>query len=583
MPGNNNKTGTPKQNNFVRILEEAQLVTPDVINKAMVLAEEAGQSLRDTLIETGQVTEEDILQATADKMGMEIIDLDELKLDSSVKELVSERVAKHYKVFPIRKEADETLVVAISDPFDVQLADDLKIMLGSNLKMVIAKEEQIERAIKKYYEGHQVEELIQQFNEEQQQQTIEEFNYDEVLKSTAKGTGELSAEDGAIVNFVNTMFRQAVHDRASDIHVEPFARTLKIRFRIDGVLHEMTPPPKRAQNAILSRLKLMSGMDLAEKRIPQDGRIKLNLDNKNLDIRVNALPALYGESIVMRILDQSTVLLGLEDVGFSPYHIELFEQQIKKPNGILLMTGPTGSGKTTTLYAALSAINTVDKKLITVENPVEYQITGINQVQVNADIGLTFSVGLRSMLRQSPDVILVGEIRDTETAEIAVRAALTGHLVFSTLHTNDAPSATVRLIDMGIKPFLVASSVQAVVAQRLVRRICNACKEPFTPDKETLDLLGVPPNERDGIQLMRGRGCDKCSFSGYKGRTAIHEMMIMNDVIRGMVLDREAASVIKKRAREFGMHTLREDGFEKVLLGQTTVDEIMRITQLDEG
>jgi len=583
MPGDNNNTGTPKQNNFVRILEEAQLVTPDVINKAMVLAEEAGQSLRDTLIETGQVTEEDILQATADKMGMDIIDLDELKLDPSVKELITERVAKHYKVFPIRKEADDTLVVAISDPFDVQLADDLKIMLGSNLKMVIAKEEQIERAIKKYYEGHQVEELIQQFNEEQQQQTIEEFNYDEVLKGTAQGTGELSAEDGAIVNFVNTMFRQAIHDRASDIHVEPFARTLKIRFRIDGVLHEMTPPPKRAQNAILSRLKLMSGMDLAEKRIPQDGRIKLNLDNKNLDVRVNALPALYGESIVMRILDQSTVLLGLEDVGFSPYHIELFEQQIKKPNGILLMTGPTGSGKTTTLYAALSAINTVDKKLITVENPVEYQITGINQVQVNADIGLTFSVGLRSMLRQSPDVILVGEIRDTETAEIAVRAALTGHLVFSTLHTNDAPSATVRLIDMGIKPFLVASSVQAIVAQRLVRRICNACKEPFTPDKETLDLLGVPPNERDGVQLMRGRGCDKCSFSGYKGRTAIHEMMIMNDVIRAMVMDREAASVIKKRAREYGMRTLREDGFEKVLMGQTTVDEIMRITQLDEG
>ncbi len=581
MPEDNNKAGTPKQNNFVRILEEAQLVTPDVINKAMVLAEEAGQSLRDTLIETGQVTEEDILQATADKMGMEIIELDDLKLDSSVKDLIPERVAKHYKVFPIRREADDTLVVAIADPFDVQLADDLKIMLGNSLKMVIAKEEQIERAIKKYYEGHQVEELIQQFNEEQQQQSLDEFNYDEVLKGTAKGTGELSAEDGAIVNFVNTMFRQAIHDRASDIHVEPFARTIKIRFRIDGVLHEMTPPPKRAQNAILSRLKLMSGMDLAEKRIPQDGRIKLNLEGKNLDVRVNALPSLYGESIVMRILDQSTVLLGLEDVGFTPYHIEVFEQQIKKPNGILLMTGPTGSGKTTTLYAALSAINTVDKKLITVENPVEYQINGINQVQVNAEIGLTFSIGLRSMLRQSPDVILVGEIRDTETAEIAVRAALTGHLVFSTLHTNDAPSATVRLIDMGIKPFLVASSVQAIVAQRLVRRICNACKEPFTPNKETLDLLSVPQDKREGLQLMRGRGCDKCSFSGYKGRTAIHEMMVMNEQIRMMVLNREAAATIKKKAREYGMHTLREDGFEKVLMGQTTVDEIMRVTQLD--
>lgn len=568
---------TNKYDTFARMLEEAQVANTETISKALLAAEESGQSLRQTLIATGQVTEEDILKVTAEKLGMEIVDLDQLLIDPKIKEAVPEKVAKHYHIFPVSRD-NGTITIAIADPFNVQLADDLKILLDSNLKMVIAKEEQIERAIKKYYEGTVVEQMIEEFAKEQRQDALDSMTYDlEVIDK------ELEVDDAPIVKFVNTLFKQAIHDRASDIHVEPFARTVKIRFRIDGVLHEMSPPPKRAQNAILSRLKLMSGMDMAEKRVPQDGRIKLQLEGKNLDVRVSALPSLYGESIVMRILDQSTVLLGLEDVGFSPYHIEVFEKQIKKPNGVLLMTGPTGSGKTTTLYAALSAINTVDKKLITVENPVEYQINGINQVQVNTDTGLTFSVGLRSMLRQSPDVILIGEIRDTETAEIAIRAALTGHLVFSTLHTNDAPSATVRLIDMGIKPFLVASSVQAIVAQRLIRRICNSCKEKFQPDDEMAKILNIAPGKRSETVLVRGRGCEKCSFSGYKGRTAIHEIMVMNDVLRSMVLNREAASMIKQKARKYGMHSLREDGFEKVLMGQTTVEEIMRVTQMDVG
>ena len=576
MSGSNDKN-KDKNSNFVRMMESAQLVTPEVMSQAMLTAEEAGQHIKDVLIQNGQVSEEDILRVTAEKMGMEIVDLEKLTIDPKIKEEVSEKVAKHFSVFPVKKEGD-TLTLAISDPFNVQLTDDLKILLGSHLKLVIAREDQIGRAIRKYYEGTAVEQLIEEFAKEQNQEVMETMSYD--LEALDK---DLSADDAPIIRFVNTMFKQALHDRASDIHIEPFARVLKIRFRVDGVLLEMKPPPKRAQNAILSRIKLLSGMDLAEKRIPQDGRIKLSLDGKHLDIRVSALPALYGESFVMRILDQSSVLLGLEDVGFSPYHIKIFEQQIKKPNGVLLMTGPTGSGKTTTLYAALSSINTVDKKLITVENPVEYQITGINQVQVNPEVGLTFAIGLRSMLRQSPDVILVGEIRDTETAEIAVRAALTGHLVFSTLHTNDAPSATVRLIDMGIKPFLVASSVQAIVAQRLIRRVCNSCKEQYEPSHDEMETLKAVRDLAANPVLYRGRGCEKCSFSGYKGRTAIHEMMVMNDKLRAMVLDREPASAIKKRARDYGMHTLREDGLEKACLGHTTVEEVMQITQMDSA
>lgn len=574
MPADNNKDG------LVRALEEAQLVSPDTLNKAMLVADEAGQSLRDTLIQTGQVSEDDIIKATAEQMGMEIIDLDQMKFDPSQKELLSEKIVKYYRVFPLKLNKDtNTITLAISDPYNLQTQDDLKIILNMELQLVIAKEDAIDRAIKKYYESHIVEQMVEQFIEEQQELKLDESLDGLDLKKIDKE--DVTADDASIVKFVNIMFRQAIHDRASDIHVEPFARQLKVRFRIDGVCHEMAPPPKRAQNAILSRLKLMSGMDMAERRIPQDGRIKLDIDGRKLDVRVSALPALYGESFVMRILDQTSVMYGLEDVGFSPYHIKLFEQQIKKPNGVLLMTGPTGSGKSTTLYAALSAINTPDKKLITVENPVEYMVKGINQVQVNTEVGLTFSIGLRAMLRQSPDVILVGEIRDTETAEIAVRAALTGHLVFSTLHTNDAASATVRLIDMGIKPFLVASSVQCVVAQRLVRRVCSACKEKYAPTQEELNLLDLPTEQVAGLQLTRGHGCEKCSFSGYKGRTAIHEMLVLNEQIRSMVLNREPAMRIKKVARQYGMRTLREDGFEKAVLGETTVEEIMRITQMD--
>jgi type IV pilus assembly protein PilB len=561
-----------KQDSFAKILEEAQLVSSDTISDAVAHSEEMGQSLRQTLIESGQVTEDQVLSAIAEKMGMKIVELDFVQVDPEVLQRLPEKTAKFYHIFPL-KFADNTLTVAMADPLNVQIFDDLKIMLGSNIEGVLAKEEQIQHAIKKFYEGNIIEQMIEKVTEDERKsvETMTDYDLPE----------EKLAEEAPVVKLVNLLFKQAVHDRASDIHIEPFARGVKVRFRIDGVLHEMTPPPKQWQNAILSRIKILSGMDLAEKRVPQDGRIKLHIEQKNLDVRVSALPALYGPSMVMRLLDQSTVLLGLEDVGFLRDNIELFQQQIRKPNGILLLTGPTGSGKTTTLYAALSAINTVDKKLITVEDPVEYQINGINQMQVNTDIGLTFAVGLRHMLRQSPDVILVGECRDTETAEIAIRSALTGHLVFSTLHTNDAPSSTTRLIDMGIKPFLVASSLQAVVAQRLIRRICNSCKESYKPDEETLKLVNAPRSEWENMVLYRGRGCEKCNYSGYKGRTAIHEIMVLNEKIRQLVLERTSSNAIKKVAQQSGMRTLREDGMKKAILGQTTPVEVMRITSTD--
>jgi type II secretory ATPase GspE/PulE/Tfp pilus assembly ATPase PilB-like protein len=372
-----------------------------------------------------------------------------------------------------------------------------------------------------------------------------------------------------------------VHERASDIHIEPTRHGMTIRYRIDGVLQEIPSPPAKWVNAIISRLKVLSNMDLAEKRVPQDGRIRLTFSDKKLDLRVSNLPTIFGESIVMRILDQSQVMMGLEDVGFLPSSIKTFNELIRSPNGVILMTGPTGSGKTTTLYAALGTLNTPDHKLVTLEDPVEYQIPGINQIQINQDIGLDFALGLRSVLRQSPDIILVGEIRDTETAENAIRAALTGHLVFSTLHTNDAPSATVRLIDMGIKPYLVASSLQAVIAQRLVRRICPGCKESWRPTPEVIQESGFDPDEYANRDFFRGRGCERCNQHGYRGRTAIHEIMVLNSDLRRRVIRSEPASRLKKAAVKYGMHTLRMDGWEKCLLGSTTIDEVMSITASD--
>lgn len=556
------------------ILEEAGLINEEMINDVVRNSDESAQSLKRSLISQGLVRESDILDALAQEMGMEKISFQDLRITPELVEQIDAKTAKKYQVFPVRYD-DESIHVSLSDPLNIQTTDDLEKILGKKVIGVVASDEDIQKAIKRYYEGNEVAELYEGFTDQADQELSPYKDYKELDLNVSE------AEQPPVVKFVDLIFKQAVHDRASDIHVEPARHGVVIRFRVDGLLHEVPSPPKRWQNAIISRLKVLAGLDLAEKRVPQDGRIKLNLPDKKLDLRVSSLPAIYGESVVMRILDQSTVIMGLEDVGFLPDNIKTFRQLIKTPNGIILMTGPTGSGKTTTLYSALSTINNPETKIITIENPVEYQIEGINQMQVNEDIGLDFARGLRSMLRQSPDVILVGEIRDLETAEIGIRAALTGHLVFSTLHTNDAASATIRLMDMGIKPFLVASSIQAVIAQRLIRRICTHCKKPYTPHAEEIIEMGHNPEEYRDREFFQGTGCDRCDGTGHRGRTAIHEIFIMDSATRQMVIRSESATKIKAYAVGEGMRTLRMDGWKKVLLGMTTISEVLRITQSD--
>ncbi|MBN1865688.1 type II/IV secretion system protein [Candidatus Sumerlaeota bacterium] len=557
------------------LLEEAGLINKEMIDDLIASGQESAQSLKRSLIQQGLVSEEDILDAIADDLGVERTSLRQVEVTPELLEQIAPAFAKKHRVFPISYN-DEEIVIALNDPTNVGACDDLQMATGKRIVPKVVPEAELDRYIAKYYEGDEVGKI-----------------YDEFTKDTAnpfvRGLGEYETIDldhgvesvvRPEVRFVDLVFRQAVHEGASDIHIEPSRTGLKVRFRTDGVLAEIPQPPRKWQNAIISRLKVLSGMDLAEKRIPQDGRIKLTLPNKKLDLRVSCLPSIFGETIVMRILDQSDVLMGLEDVGFLPDSIRIFERLIRTPNGVILMTGPTGSGKTTTLNSALSVLNSPERKIITVEDPVEYQIQGINQIQANHEVGLDFGMALRTMLRMSPDVIMVGEIRDRETGDIAIRAALTGHLVFSTLHTNDAPSATIRLIEMGIKPFLVASSIQAVIAQRLIRRVCSRCKSPTSLAPDVIVQMGYDPKDYVGTTFYKGIGCDRCS-DGYRGRTAIHEIFEMNPDLRKMVIQVQPTIKIKKAAIGFGMRTLRQDGWEKVLLGITSVEEVMRMTQMD--
>ncbi len=557
------------------ILEQQGLINEDMLN---ALGDESAQSLKRALVSQGFVREDDILDALASEMGMDKVTLQEIDVTPELVEQISPKIAKEYRVFPVKYD-ESNIWVALSDPLDIRVTDDLERILEKRVVGMVASEDEINKFIKRFYEGNEVVEIYEQMTGE-----LHEAEAAAHEDYTSIDLDEEDVDQPPVVKFVDLIFKQAVHDRASDIHIEPNRYGVAIRFRIDGVLQEVPSPPKKWQNAILSRLKVLSGMDLAEKRVPQDGRIKLNLPDRKLDLRVSSLPAIYGESIVMRILDQSTVLLGLEDVGFLDENIQLFNELIRAPNGIILMTGPTGSGKTTTLYSALSALNNAETKIVTAEDPVEYMIEGINQVQINRDVGLDFSRVLRSLLRQSPDVILVGEMRDMETAEIAIRAALTGHLVFSTLHTNDAPSACVRLIDMGIKPFLVASSIQAVVAQRLVRKICTHCKMEYEPADEELREMGYEePAEAGTDVLYKGKGCDRCGGNGYRGRTAIHEVFVMGPRLRQMVIRSESGQRLKRQGTREGMRTLRMDGWEKCKLGITTTEEVLRMTMGDEA
>jgi general secretion pathway protein E len=472
------------------------------------------------------------------------------------------------------KMEDGLLTLATADPLNYEPLDDLRLILGCReIRVVLSSEHEVLRVINRFYEqsADTPEEMIQSMDTE---------SSDRILHELEETADLLDISDEApVIKLVNLILFQAVKERASDIHIEPFQKELKVRYRIDGILYQRLDPPKRYQSAIVSRLKVMAKLDIAEKRLPQDGRIPIKIADKDIDIRVSIIPTTFGERVMLRLLDKQSLLLGMGEIGLSSDQHQTLQDLISRSNGILLVTGPTGSGKTTTLYAALSQINSPDKNIITIEDPVEYQLWGIGQIQVNPKIGLTFANGLRSILRHDPDVILVGEIRDAETAEIAIQAALTGHLVFSTLHTNDAASAATRLVDMEIEPFLVASVVRAIVAQRLIRVICPECKEGYVPDPALLREAAIAPEDLNGGKVYRGKGCPVCSETGYRGRTGIYEILLVSETIRQLIMKKADSASIGRQAVEEGMRTLRQDGAKKILEGVTTLEEVLRVTQ----
>ena len=560
---------------ILEILESVGLITREQAVQARENARKEDKGVVDILARSGVVSKTDILKALASQFGMEIVSLTGLEIPQEVLDLVPGEVARRYKIVPVYKN-DTTLTVAISDPLDVETLDSLRYVLKCNVEGVVAPTEEIETALTHYYAhtSATVESMLEEITEGTVAMPTEG-----VKDLTTEG--DVTEADAPIIKLVSLIILEACRNRASDIHLEPLAKKFRVRYRIDGVLHEVDSPPKRLQSAVISRVKIMANMHIAEKRLPQDGRIQINVMGKDIDLRVSSIPSQHGESIVMRILDKQSLLLGLPQLGFLSDDQQTFERLIGLSDGILLVTGPTGSGKTTTLYACLNYINRPDRKIITVEDPVEYQMSGINQVHVRTDIGLTFAAALRSILRQAPNVIMIGEIRDHETAEIAVNASLTGHLVFSTLHTNDAPSAVIRLIDIGVKPFLVASSTRAIMAQRLVRKICEKCKEEYKPGDAELRILGATGQAGTGNVLYRGRGCNDCGFTGYRGRIGIFEIFVINDEVRHLIFEQVSASELRTKARELGMRTLREDGIRKVFAGATSLQEVMRVTMGD--
>ncbi|MBU1137651.1 MAG: type II secretion system ATPase GspE [Proteobacteria bacterium] len=542
------------------------------VHQALELQKEKGGTLVRILVRQNMVDEIELLKKLGKEMGMDqTISLPpEIQTDFTASIPIA-FLKKHIMV-PVA--VGDDAFIAINDPFNFQALDDLRRLLGwVGVRPVLCPQAAIVSAINFAYDMTQntAEEVMQDIDEEDP----------EALFSEIEETGDLldDTSDSPVIRLVNLMFSQAVRDNASDIHIEPYQNSLKVRQRLDGILYDMLNPPKHVQSALISRIKIMANLNIAEKRLPQDGRIELKVANKDVDIRVSTLPTAFGERVVLRLLDKSSVLISLTDLGMPEDRFIPFSEQIRAANGIVLVTGPTGSGKTTTLYAALTSINNTDINIITVEDPIEYRISGIGQVQINPKINLTFASGLRSIVRQDPDVILVGEIRDTETAKIAIQSALTGHLVFSTLHTNDASSAITRLIDMGIEPFLLSSSINAILAQRLVRIICPHCKEGYIPDPVAIKKLGLTPEEVEGKLVYRGQGCPKCHYTGFKGRCGIFELLLMDQAMKHLVLSTANANAIKDQAVKNGMITLRRDGADKVLKGITTIEEVYRVSQ----
>ena len=558
---------------MLKVLEEIGLVSRKQIAQARAKLNGA-PSVVDVLVRDGVVSADDISRSLAAQAQMHWIDLSSVVIPPEIISHISAADARRFKVIPVSF-GETGLVLAISDPLDVDTIDSLNFLLQRDLELVCTSPEKIRQALIKYYG-----------TAEEAADVLQHKIGDEVDLGLEIGDGTeavaVDEADAPIIRLVSMLIIEAHKLGASDIHLEPLDKKFRVRFRIDGVLQEMQAPPKRLQSAIISRLKIMTGsMSIAEKRLPQDGRIQVKIKKKPIDLRVSTIPTNHGESIVMRVLDKSSLLLGLPELGFLSDDQEKFERLLRSPDGILLVTGPTGSGKTSTLYACLNYINKPDRKIITVEEPVEYQMTGINQVQVNTDVGMTFPIALRSILRQAPNIIMIGEIRDLETASIATNASLTGHLVFSTLHTNDAPSAIARLVDIGVQPFLVASSVRAIMAQRLVRRLCTHCKHPADLSETEMRALRIEPSQVKDSQVMKAPGCDHCRHTGYRGRMGIFEIFIIDDEVRHMINKRTSTFLLRQRARELGMRTLREDGVRKVLSGLTSADEVISVTIAD--
>ena len=561
------------------LLLKNNLITSQQLEKALDDQKATGGRLGDSLIKLGLVQEGELVGFLSKQYGMPSINLAEIKISPEVLKIIPNDVAIKYQVIPVSLR-NSTLIVAMVDPSNIFAIDDIKFLTGHRIEPMIASESSMAQALDMYYGTTKgLTSILQGIEAEELQVTGEEDSID-------IGNLQQASEDAPVIKLVNAILTDAVKKRASDIHVEPYEKFLRIRFRIDGILYEIMRPPLKMKNAVVSRLKIMARLDIAERRLPQDGRIKLKMaKGEEMDLRVSILPTLFGEKVVLRLLDKSNLQLDMTKLGFEENQIRDFKEAIYKPYGMVLVTGPTGSGKTTTLYSALSELNKITENISTAEDPVEFNLPGINQVQIHEEIGLTFANALRSFLRQDPDIILVGEIRDFETAEIGIKAALTGHLVLSTLHTNDAPSTINRLLNMGIEPFLVSSATNLIVAQRLVRKICAECKAPVTISPESFAKLGIPPEEYEqykNITFYKGTGCDVCSNTGYKGRIALYEVAVVNDPIKELILQGASALEIKREAIRQGMRTLRRSGISKLLEGVTSLEEVLKTTVRDD-
>jgi type IV pilus assembly protein PilB len=563
---------------LLELLVKENLLTQDQAQKAMVDQRRSGERLATVLTRLAFITEDELLDFLSRKYGIPVINLGRVEVDPDILRMVRKEIVQKYQVFPVRK-VGNTLTLALSDPTVVLAIDDVQFATGLHVIPVLAAESAIRAAIDHNYSSgvDDIKKLIDQ------ESTVGDTNLELVAQASKVDIAELGreAEEAPTIRFVNLIIADAIRKRASDIHLEPYEKVFRVRYRIDGVLHDMMNPPKQMEPAILSRVKIMANLDIAERRLPQDGRLSVKFQNREIDLRVSSLPTIYGEKIVMRVLDKGSIVLDLARLGFEEDDLNRFKKIITTPYGMILCTGPTGSGKSTTLYAAIATINNPDINIITAEDPVEFNIAGINQVLVREDIGYNFAAALRAFLRQDPDVILVGEMRDLETAQIAIRAALTGHLVFSTLHTNDAPSTVTRLQDMGIPPFLISSSLLLVIAQRLVRRICLECREPMQVPVSALIDVGFRPEEAESLRVYAGKGCANCANTGYKGRISIHEIMWMIPELQEAIVRQRPANELKDIAVKAGMRTLRQTGLRKVANGLTTIDEVLRVTFAD--